>query len=166
MKKLTITIFLAFSPTTLLANCLSVDTILTKSKEYNTVIQRMSKRYKVNSNLVKAVIATESCYNRKAISPAGAKGLMQLMPATARRFNVKDRFNSYHNIRGGVKYLSWLLNRFNGNVDFALAGYNAGEGRVDQYNGIPPYKETINYVRKVNFVYNKLNLFQLVLHLE
>ena len=91
----------------------------------------------------------ESAFNPTALSHAGAQGLMQLMPATARRFGVTDSYDASQNIRGGVQYLAWLLKRFNGNLTLAAAGYNAGEGAVDRHKGVPPYSETQRYVQRV-----------------
>lgn len=101
--------------------------------------------------LVEAVARVESGLNPRAVSPKGARGLMQVMPATGRRFGVKaDRlFEPEHNLAAGAAYLAWLMDRFDDNLDFALAAYNAGEGAVDDYGGIPPYRETQTYVRKV-----------------
>ncbi len=101
--------------------------------------------------LVEAVARVESGLNPRAVSPKGARGLMQVMPATGRRFGVKaDRlFDPEHNLAAGAAYLAWLMDRFDSNLDFVLAAYNAGEGAVDDYGGIPPYRETQAYVRKV-----------------
>src|SRR3546814_263363 len=99
--------------------------------------------------VVRAVIHAESAFNPNALSRVGAQGLMQLMPATAQRFGVGNPFDAGQNIQGGVKYLAWLLKRFNGDLTLAAAGYNAGEGAVDKYNGVPPYKETQRYVQRV-----------------
>lgn len=123
---------------------------------YDIFIESIADRYGVARGLVKAVMHTESSFNRFARSPVGAQGLMQLMPATARRFNVYDSYDPQQNIEGGVKYLSWLMKRFNGNLHLVLAAYNAGEGNVDKYGGIPPFKETQDYVRRVMERYHAL----------
>lgn len=128
-----------------------------RSRRYQNSITEASRQHGVNENLIKSVITAESCFKVRARSHKGARGLMQLMPATARRFGVRNSYNSHQNIGAGTKYLRWLLDRFNGNVHFALAGYNAGEGKVDRYGGIPPYKETREYVRRVMGVYNTLH---------
>lgn len=116
-------------------------------------IQRMvssaCEKHKVDPKLVMAVIQQESNFNQNAISKAGAQGLMQLMPATAKSLGVNNAFNPEENINGGVKYLKTLLDRFNGNKILALAAYNAGPNAVEKHNGIPPYKETQNYVRNI-----------------
>lgn len=118
-------------------------------RAYRQEIDATSKAFGVDSALVRAVIHAESAYRSNAISRAGAQGLMQLMPATAMRFNVRDPFDAAQNIRGGVQYLSWLLKRFGGDIDLALASYNSGEAAVDKYNGVPPYDETRTYVSRV-----------------
>ena len=128
-----------------------------RSKRYQNSITEASRRYGVSENLIKSVITAESCFKVRARSHKGARGLMQLMPATARRFGVKNSYNSHQNIGAGTKYLRWLLDRYSGNVRFALAGYNAGEGKVDRYGGIPPYKETREYVRRVMGVFKTLH---------
>ena len=122
---------------------------------YDDVIAQAASTYGIDKGLVKAVIHTESGFNPRARSGPGAKGLMQLMPATARRFAVNDVYDPAQNIRGGTEYLSFLLKRFN-SLELALAGYNAGEGNVDKYKGIPPFAETQDYVRRVMSRYNKL----------
>jgi soluble lytic murein transglycosylase-like protein len=100
-------------------------------------------------NLVKSIIKQESGFNPNAVSHAGAQGLMQLMPATAKSLGVYNSMNPYQNVRGGIKYIAQLLNRFEGNLQKALAGYNAGPEAVARYGGIPPYKETQNYVQSI-----------------
>jgi len=113
------------------------------------IVNKYAKRYGVDKNLVHAVIQQESGGDCKAVSPKGAQGLMQLMPATAEILGVKDPFDPEENIKGGVKYLRDCLRRFNNNTALALAAYNAGPGAVAKYKGIPPYKETKNYVARV-----------------
>ncbi|HKG96499.1 MAG TPA: lytic transglycosylase domain-containing protein, partial [Pyrinomonadaceae bacterium] len=110
----------------------------------------------VDPRFIHAVIWQESKYVTQARSHAGAQGLMQLMPATAKRFGCDDPNDPVSNIQAGTKYLSWLLKRFSGNVELALAGYNAGEGAVDKYDGIPPYNETQNYVKIISKRYGKI----------
>ncbi len=103
----------------------------------------------VEEALVRAVIHAESAFNFNALSNKGAQGLMQLMPATAARFGVVDPFSAEQNISGGTAYLAWLLKRFKGDVSLAVAGYNAGEGAVDRFGGVPPYEETQVFVERV-----------------
>jgi soluble lytic murein transglycosylase-like protein len=116
---------------------------------YQSEIAAAAREFGVEEAVVRAIIHAESAYNPTALSRAGAQGLMQLMPPTARRFGVSDSFNASQNIRGGVQYLSWLLKRFNGDLTLAAAGYNAGEGAVDRHGGVPPYSETQYYVKRV-----------------
>ncbi len=123
-------------------------------KLYYPIIIKNSKRYDVDPLLVKAVIVAESGFNPNAVSHVGAQGLMQLMPKTARYLGVKDSFNPEHNIQGGVKYIKRLLDRFDGNVQLALAAYNAGSQNVRKYRGIPPYPETKKYVKKVSHLHS------------
>lgn len=104
---------------------------------FDHIIKQAAQQHGVSEGLIKAVMHTESGFNVNAHSPVGAQGLMQLMPATARRFNVSNAYDPQQNIFAGAKYLSWLLKRFNGNTQMALAAYNAGEGNVDKYGGIP-----------------------------
>lgn len=117
--------------------------------KYDEVITKTAKKYEIDDALVKAVIKAESNFNHKAVSPKGARGLMQLMPATASSLQVPDSFHPEQNIEGGCRYLRYLLNLYHGNVSLALAAYNAGEGAVARYNNIPPYRETQNYVQRV-----------------
>ncbi len=117
---------------------------------YRHLIDRNAARFGLSADLLHAVIRTESAYKANALSHAGACGLMQLMPATARRFKVNSIWDPAENIRGGAEYLRFLLNLFDGDLRLALAGYNAGEGAVKKYGyQIPPYRETQDYVRKV-----------------
>ena len=112
-------------------------------------IARAASRHGVPVRLVEAVVAVESAGDALAVSPKGAMGLMQLMPKTAARFGVTDPFDSWQSLEGGCAYLRWLLDRFDGSLSLALAGYNAGEHAVERYGGIPPFEETRDYVRKV-----------------
>ena len=112
-------------------------------------IEEASALYGVSSDLVRAVIQTESGFDPKAVSGVGAKGLMQIMPRTARALGIQDPFDPRQNIFGGVKYLSMLLDKYNGNVALALASYNAGPGNVRKHGGIPPFGETRGYVKKI-----------------
>lgn len=125
---------------------------------FDSIIEAAAARHGVDPSLIKAIIHTESDFNPYARSHAGAQGLMQLMPATADRFGVYNVYDPEANINAGTKYIAWLINRYAHNLSFALAGYNAGEGNVDKYNGIPPFSETQNYVRKVLDRY--YNLYQ------
>jgi len=117
------------------------------------MVNETAPAYGVDPGLVLAVIQVESAFHTNALSPKEAAGLMQLIPGTAQRFGVQDAFNPADNIRGGVRYLRWLLSYFEGNVTLALAGYNAGEHAVDRYGGVPPYAETQAYVRLVHQIY-------------
>ena len=120
-----------------------------KSAPYEASITEHARRQKVAADLVRAVIQVESAFNPVAVSSKGAMGLMQLMPATAVEMGVGNPFDPDQNIRGGVAYLRRLLDRYNGNVELALAAYNAGMGNVEKYGDVPPFKETKNYVKKV-----------------
>jgi len=120
----------------------------TKDEDINKIIEKYSRENNIDKNLVEAVIKAESNYNKKAVSNAGAQGLMQLMPFTAETLGVKDPFDPEENISGGTKYLKSLINRYN-SVELGLAAYNAGPDAVNKYGGVPPYAETQNYVKKV-----------------
>jgi soluble lytic murein transglycosylase-like protein len=118
-------------------------------RTYQPHIQAMAERYNVDTDLIKAVIVTESCFNPKAVSPVGAQGLMQLMPATARMLGVSDPFDPAQNIAGGVRYLRMMLDEFQQNRKLALAAYNAGPNAVKKYGRVPPFRETQRYVKKI-----------------
>jgi len=149
---------LFFTQPSLAKGCLSASptTIERKAASHAKTIHQAAYKYHLDHELIQAVIAVESCFNQHAVSPAGAEGLMQLMPATADRFGVSDSFNVKQNIFAGSRYLKWLLKRYSGNLKYAVAAYNAGEGRVDQYQGIPPYAETQKYVKNVLAIYARL----------
>ncbi|MEA3274912.1 MAG: transglycosylase SLT domain-containing protein [Pseudomonadota bacterium] len=119
------------------------------SGEVAKLVRSLAPRYALDPNLVLAVVETESNFNAKAVSPKNAQGLMQLIPATAERFGVRDVWDPEQNLRGGMAYLRWLLDRFDGDVELALAGYNAGEKAVERHGGIPPYAETQAYVKRI-----------------
>jgi len=121
----------------------------TNFEKYDPVILKTAEKHSVDYALVKAVIRAESNFNPTAISRVGARGLMQLMPGTAYALRVNDSFHPEDNIEGGVRYLRYLLNLFQGDLHLALAAYNAGEKAVFRYRGIPPYQETRTYVRRV-----------------
>lgn len=112
-------------------------------------IARSAKAFDLDEALIKAVIKVESNYNPKAVSAKGAQGIMQLVPATAREMQVSDPFNAADNIRGGSRYLRMMLDQFGGNLELALAAYNAGPGNVRRYGGVPPFAETQNYILQV-----------------
>jgi len=118
-------------------------------------VDQIAPHFDIDPDLVMAVIRAESAFNIKALSNKNAQGLMQLIPETAERFGVKNSWDPVQNIKGGVAYLHWLLRHFDGKVDLVLAAYNAGEGAVERYNGVPPYRETQTYVKKILTWYPK-----------
>lgn len=125
------------------------------TSRYDHYIYQSAQAHEVDPALVKAVIHAESAFNRRAESHVGAQGLMQLMPATAASYHVTDSFNPRQNIEAGTKHLKYLMGLFKNNIDYVLAAYNAGQGNVWKYNGIPPFKETQNYVVKVKKLRSK-----------
>jgi soluble lytic murein transglycosylase-like protein len=124
-------------------------------KDIELLVQRWAPEYSVDPNLVMALIAVESKFDVNAVSPKNAQGLMQLIPATAERFGVNNAYNPLENLKGGLAYLRWLMAYFKGDVALVLAAYNAGEEAVERYRGIPPYRETRNYVKQITSVYKK-----------
>jgi soluble lytic murein transglycosylase-like protein len=120
----------------------------------NTVVNSASATYHLDPDLVNSVIHAESGFNAHAVSPKGARGLMQLMPATANQLGVNDAFDPQANVEGGSRYLRELLERYNFDLVKALAAYNAGPGRVEQYRGVPPFRETRAYVNRIVHEYN------------
>ena len=124
--------------------------------DIDNYIQKYSKEFGIDENLVRGVVKAESGFNPNAKSPVGAMGLMQLMPATAKSMGIDNPYDAEQNIKGGVKYLKGLLDRFGGDKEKAVAAYNAGAGAVNKYGGVPPYKETQNYVKRVLGYQNEL----------
>jgi Rod binding domain-containing protein len=122
---------------------------LNRLSKYDDIINHASETYGVDKNIIKSVILAESSAKENAVSSANAKGLMQIIDSTAKYLGINNVFDPKENIMGGAKYLSELLRKYNGNLKFALAGYNAGPGNVDKYNGIPPFNETQTYVKRV-----------------
>ncbi len=130
---------------------------LNRLEKFNDIISKASQKYGVNENLIKSVILTESAANPKAVSKANAKGLMQLMDGTAKDMGVRNSFDPADNIFGGVKYLSKMYRQFDGDLEKALAAYNAGPANVDKYEGVPPFDETKKYINRVVSYLNYLN---------
>lgn len=118
-------------------------------ENYNPIIYRASRTYGVPATLIKSVIKQESGYNTTAVSPKGALGLMQLMPNTAQMYGVTNPFDPVQNIMAGTCHLKMLLDTYNGNLKLALAAYNSGEGNVNKYRGVPPFSETVDYVKSI-----------------
>jgi hypothetical protein len=125
-----------------------------RTKDYQQIIEKKSREYNIEPSLVRAVIKTESNWDSMAISQKGAMGLMQLMPDTAKVMEVKNPFNPEENIEGGIKYLRYLLDRFNGDLTLALAAYNAGPEKIKKFGGIPPIPETQRYVKQILSIHN------------
>lgn len=134
----------------------SAATLRDRADSFQPFITNSSRRYGVSEALIISVITAESCFHPRARSHMNARGLMQLIPATAKRFGVKNSYVPSQNIKGGTRYLQFLLKKFSGNLHHVVAAYNAGEGAVDRYSGIPPYRETKEYVRRVMSVYRRL----------
>lgn len=132
-----------------------------QSEQIEEIVQTFADKYDIDSNFIKAIIKQESGFNANATSKKGAMGLMQLMPKTAESLGVINAYNPWENVEGGVKHLKSLLKTYEGNKELALAAYNAGAGAVKKYGGIPPYKETQNYVSSIMATYDKLNGVQL-----
>lgn len=140
----------------IIVGCHSNTHLAKKARIYQKTIQIYSRIYDVDPELIHAIVRQESCFNEGAKSRVGAIGLMQLMPQTALGLRISDPWNPEHNIQGGIKYISQMLKMFNGEEKLAIAAYNAGPGNVNKYNGIPPFKETRNYVKKVYAEYQRL----------
>lgn len=151
-----------------LPECMMADTLVSPLEKLETfpgkvypqgkiakLVAKLAPLYSIDPDLAMAIISVESQFNERAVSPKNAQGLMQLMPETAERFKVKDAFDAEQNLKGGLSYLRWLLAFFRGNVSLVAAAYNSGERTVEKYRGIPPYLETLNYVKKVNSLYQK-----------
>ncbi len=134
---------------------LDFHTVALNTLAFDAEISAAAEAAGLDEALVRAVIHAESAFNPNALSNKGAQGLMQLMPATAERFGVSEPFTPAENIRGGTTYLAWLLKRFDGDARLATAAYNAGEGAVDRFGGVPPYDETVRYVERVAILHGR-----------
>jgi soluble lytic murein transglycosylase-like protein len=132
-------------------------TLVDRISKYDRTVEEIARKYNLTPELLKSVIAVESAGDHLAVSPAGAKGLMQLIDSTAKYVGVRNVFDPEENIEGGAKYLREMLDTFDGNLELALAAYNAGPGNVFKYNGIPPFKETRNYVSRVKYYLSIFN---------
>lgn len=131
-------------------------TLAERAEPYANTVRHYAAHYGVDPQLVHAVITVESCFDRYAVSRVGARGLMQLMPATARELGVRDSFDATQNIRGGIRYLQRMLQQFDHDITLALAAYNAGPSAVQRHNGVPPFAETQNYITRVMDHYQRL----------
>lgn len=140
----------------IITGCNSAKHLSRQARIYQKPIQIYSRIYDVDAELIHAIVRQESCFNEGAHSRVGAIGLMQLMPQTALGLRIRDPWNPEHNIQGGIKYIAQMLKRFKGNPKLAIAAYNAGPGNVSKYGGIPPFKETRGYVKKVYAEYKRL----------
>jgi TPR repeat protein len=126
-----------------------MDYTLIAPRKIMELVMKLAPQFKIEPQLALAIIAAESNFNVQAVSPQNAQGLMQLIPETSERFNVKNPYDPAQNIRGGLTYLRWLLAYFEGDISLVAAAYNSGEGTVERYRGVPPYKETRNYVQRI-----------------
>lgn len=133
------------------------DKSLQRLDQFESIIEEASKMFGVDEKLLRSVILAESAANHKAVSSAGAKGLMQLMDSTATELGVNNSFDPKQNIQGGAKYLSKMLRQFDGNLELSLAAYNAGPNAVNKHNGVPPYEETKNYISRIKGYLNYFN---------
>ncbi len=140
----------------IITGCNSYKHLSQQARIYQNPIKIYSQIYNVDAELIHAIIRQESCFNEGAHSRVGAIGLMQLMPQTALGLRINDPWNPEHNIQGGIKYIAQMLKTFNGDSKLAIAAYNAGPGNVSKYGGVPPFKETQNYVKKVYAEYKRL----------
>lgn len=139
------------------ASCLGLtaQSMAQRAAQYAPLIQKVSQKHGLSPQLVSAVMRVESCYDKRAVSRSGARGLMQLMPATAQQLGVRDSFDPEQNVDAGVRYLAQMMARFNNKLDHALAAYNAGPEAVEAYRDIPPFPETQSYVSRIRKLYNK-----------
>ena len=140
----------------IIVGCNSSEHLSKQAQIYQAPIRIYSRIYDVDEELIHAIVRQESCFNEGAHSRVGAIGLMQLMPQTALSLRINDPWNPEHNIQGGIKYISQMLRRFDSKTKLAIAAYNAGPGNVRKYKGIPPFRETRNYVKKVYAEYLRL----------
>lgn len=126
-----------------------------RNEDFSNEIRQLSNQFAVDPALVRAIVHAESHFNPRAVSRKGAQGLMQLMPATQKQYGVSNPFEPLQNLSAGIEHLAELLRRFDGSINLATAAYNAGEGAVRQHNGVPPFQETREYVRRVNILYDR-----------